>query len=185
MKPKFSITGNKTSSTELLNVIVRGVHLFHSVLRSMHSGFEASSSIYWIYNMVCVCQHLKPPGFWKFTHGCASRKAVGRGIKSTPRIRLPQWIKQHLPPMIGEVNIFNLSPWNISRPKTQHQLLCWRLGTQKRWQPNKAYERNVTTFTPHRAFIPAAMAIWCIVTTNMKEAEKEAEWLSQDRSYVC
>lgn len=151
----------------------------------MHSGFEVSSSICWIYNMVCVWQHLKPPGFWKFTHGCASRKAVGREIKSIPTICLPQWIKHHLPPMIGEVNIFNLSPWNISISKTQHRLLCWRLGTQKRWQPNQACERNVMTFTPHRAFIPAAMAILCIVTMNMKEAEKEAEWLSQDRSYVC
>lgn len=117
MKPKFSITGNKTSSTGLLNIIIRGVHRCHSVLISMHSGFEVSSSIYWIHNMVCVWQHLKPPGFWKFTHGCASRKAMGREIKSIPRICLPQWIKHHLPPMIGEVNIFNLSPWNIPYQK--------------------------------------------------------------------
>lgn len=120
MKPKFAITGNKNSSSGLLNIIIRQDHLFNSVLRSVHSGFEVSSSIYWIYNMVCVWQHLKPPGFWKLTHCCASRRAVGREIKSILRICLPQWIKHDLSPMIGEVNIFNLSPGNISISKAQH-----------------------------------------------------------------
>lgn len=67
------------------------------VSRSVHSGFEVSSSIYWIYNTVCGSIS-NPQGFGcSHPNCCAGRRSVGREVKSILRLCLPQWIRYHLP----------------------------------------------------------------------------------------
>lgn len=101
-----------------------------------------------------------------------------REIKSILRIYLPQGLKHHLPHDRRGQYIQPVS-MEYFYPKIQHQLL-WLEG----WAHGRGggqispSEWTVMKFTPYRAFVPAAMAILCTVTMNMKETE----WHSLDRS---